>query len=212
QGAVGLTAGTPVPVEIDYSSISGLFSQEIHFGWQTPQRSGIPAAAAAARHADAAVVFANDAQGEGMDRASLSLPGDQDRLAPAGRGPTPPPDRGPDRGRPGADPWPPPGGRLAGGWVPGAAIRPRGRRRAVRRCQPGRPPAGGLPGQRHPRTRTHHTAPPLPGGPRRRALRGGTRCRLPVVRRHRAAAAVPLRLRPVLPAFRRLSRPRVLPP
>jgi len=83
QGAVRLTAGTPVPVEIDYSSISGLFSQEIHFGWQTPPRSGIPAAAAAARHADAAIVFANDAQGEGMDRTSLSLPGDQDQLIQA---------------------------------------------------------------------------------------------------------------------------------
>jgi beta-glucosidase len=83
QGTVRLTAGTPVPVEIDYSSISGLFSQEIHFGWQTPSHSGIPAAVAAARRADAAIVFANDAQGEGMDRASLSLPGDQNQLIQA---------------------------------------------------------------------------------------------------------------------------------
>ena len=83
QGAVQLTAGTPVPVEIDYSSISGLFSQEIHFGWQTPSQSGIPAAVAAARQADVAVVFANDAQGEGMDRTSLALPGDQDQLISA---------------------------------------------------------------------------------------------------------------------------------
>jgi beta-glucosidase len=83
QGTVRLTAGVPVPVEIDYSSISGLFSQEIHFGWQTPSQSGIPAAVAAARAADVAVVFANDAQGEGMDRTSLSLPGDQDQLIEA---------------------------------------------------------------------------------------------------------------------------------
>src|SRR5215472_16509353 len=83
QGAVRLTAGTPVPVEIDYSSISGLFSQEIHFGWEPPSQSGIPAAVAAARQADVAVVFANDAQGEGMDRASLALPGDQDQLIEA---------------------------------------------------------------------------------------------------------------------------------
>ena len=83
QGTVRLTAGTPVPVEIDYSSISGLFSQEIHFGWQTPSQSGIPAAVAAARRADVAIVFANDAQGEGMDRTSLSLPGDQDQLISA---------------------------------------------------------------------------------------------------------------------------------
>ena len=83
QGTVRLTAGRSVPVEIDYSSISGLFSQEIHFGWQTPDQSGIPAAVAAARKADVAVVFANDAQGEGMDRNSLALPGDQDQLIEA---------------------------------------------------------------------------------------------------------------------------------
>jgi beta-glucosidase len=83
QGTVRLTAGHPVPVEIDYASISGLFGQEIHFGWQTPSQSGIPAAVAAARQADVAVVFANDAQGEGMDRTSLALPGDQDQLIDA---------------------------------------------------------------------------------------------------------------------------------
>ena len=83
QGTVQLTAGQAVPVQIDYSSISGLFGQEIHFGWQTPSQSGIPAAVAAAHKADVAIVFANDAQGEGMDRASLSLPGDQDQLIKA---------------------------------------------------------------------------------------------------------------------------------
>jgi beta-glucosidase len=83
QGVVRLTAGHPVPVRIDYSSISGLFGQEIHFAWQTPSQSGVPAAVAAAREADVAIVFANDAQGEGMDRASLALPGDQDQLIDA---------------------------------------------------------------------------------------------------------------------------------
>ena len=72
-----------MPVEIDYSSQYGLFSHEIHFGWQTPSQSGIPAAVAAARKADVAVVFANDAQGEGMDRTSLDLQGDQDQLIEA---------------------------------------------------------------------------------------------------------------------------------
>ena len=80
QGTVPLIAGQSVPVEIDYSSRSGLFSHEIHFGWQTPSQSEIPAAVTAAHHADVAVVFANDAQGEGMDRYSLSLPGDQNQL------------------------------------------------------------------------------------------------------------------------------------
>ncbi|MBV9607459.1 MAG: glycoside hydrolase family 3 C-terminal domain-containing protein [Solirubrobacterales bacterium] len=83
NGAVQLIAGQSVPVEIDYLSASGLFSHEIHFGWQTPSQSGIPAAVAAARQADVAIVFANDAQGEGMDRYSLSLPGDQNQLIDA---------------------------------------------------------------------------------------------------------------------------------
>jgi beta-glucosidase len=83
QGTVQLIAGQSVPVEIDYSSRSGLFSKEIHFGWQKPSDSGIPAAVAAARTAQVAVVFANDAQGEGMDRYSLSLPGDQNQLIDA---------------------------------------------------------------------------------------------------------------------------------
>ena len=80
QGTVHLTAGQSAPVEIDYSSSSGLFSHEIHFGWQRPSESGISGAVAAARRADVAVVFANDAQGEGMDRDSLLLPGDQNEL------------------------------------------------------------------------------------------------------------------------------------
>jgi len=83
QGTVDLTANTSVPVEIDYSSRYGLFSQEIHFAWQQPSESGIPAAVAAARKADVAIVFANDAQGEGMDRTSLDLQGDQNELIEA---------------------------------------------------------------------------------------------------------------------------------
>jgi beta-glucosidase len=83
QGTVQLTAGESVPVEIDYSSRYVVFTQEVHFGWQTPSQSTIPAAVSAARKADVAIVFANDAQGEGMDRYSLGLPGDQDQLIEA---------------------------------------------------------------------------------------------------------------------------------
>ena len=83
QGTMNLTAGTPVPVELDYSSRYGLFSQEVHFAWQRPSESEIPAAVAAARRASVAIVFANDAQGEGMDRTSLDLQGDQDALIEA---------------------------------------------------------------------------------------------------------------------------------
>ena len=64
-----------------------LFGAQIHFGWQPPSASGIPAAVAAARAAPtSAIVFANNAQGEGMDRSTLALPGDQDELiAPSPR-------------------------------------------------------------------------------------------------------------------------------
>ena len=82
QGTVRLTAQAGAGRD-RLLGISGLFSQEIHFGWQVPSQSGIPAAVAAARQADVAIVFANDAQGEGMDRTSLSLPGDQDQLIDA---------------------------------------------------------------------------------------------------------------------------------
>ena len=44
---------------------------------------GSPRRVEAARGADAAIVFANNAQGEGMDRTSLALPGDQDELIAA---------------------------------------------------------------------------------------------------------------------------------
>jgi beta-glucosidase len=83
QAAVRLTAGTPVSIRIDYSSKANLFGAQVHFAWQPPSASGVAAAVDAARHADAAVVVVNNAQGEGMDRVSLALPGDQDQLIDA---------------------------------------------------------------------------------------------------------------------------------
>jgi beta-glucosidase len=83
QDTVQLRAGHPVPIAINYTTDGDLFDQEVHLGWQTPSQSGIPAAVAAARQADVAVVVANNAEGEGMDRDSLSLPGDQNQLIDA---------------------------------------------------------------------------------------------------------------------------------
>jgi beta-glucosidase len=65
---------------IDYTSKAQLFGPQIHFAWQPPSKSDIPAAVDAARRADAAIVIVNNAQGEGMDRSTLALPGDQDAL------------------------------------------------------------------------------------------------------------------------------------
>ena len=56
---------------------------ELHLGWEPPNPKPIQQAVAAAKRAQVAVVFANDSTSEGADRASLALPGDQDRLIEA---------------------------------------------------------------------------------------------------------------------------------
>jgi beta-glucosidase len=83
HAAVPLTAGKPVSIRIEYTSKAHLFGAQIHFAWQPPSASGLGAAVEAARGADAAIVLANTAQGEGMDRDTLALPGDQDALIAA---------------------------------------------------------------------------------------------------------------------------------
>jgi beta-glucosidase len=83
QTEIALTAGRPVAIRVDYSSKAQLFGAQVHLAWQPPAASGIAAAVDAARHADAAIVLANNAQGEGMDRTSLGLAGDQDELIDA---------------------------------------------------------------------------------------------------------------------------------
>lgn len=83
QGVVTLTSGVPVSITVEYSIGSSFSGTALHLGWQPPDPALIEEAEAAARAADIAVVFVNDVTGEGGDRASLSLPGDQDRLIAA---------------------------------------------------------------------------------------------------------------------------------
>jgi beta-glucosidase len=83
QAAVRLTAGRPASIRVDYSSSAQLFGAQVHLAWQPPSASGIPAGVEAARHADAAIVLADNASGEGMDHVGLGLPGDQDQLIDA---------------------------------------------------------------------------------------------------------------------------------
>ena len=83
SGSAFLRAGKPVSIRIEYSSKANLFGAQIHFQWQPPSGSQIAGAVAAARGADAAIVIANAAMGEGMDRSTLALPGDQDALIEA---------------------------------------------------------------------------------------------------------------------------------
>ena len=82
QGTAHLTAGQPVPIEVEYATNSSIGGAELHLGWQLPAKiaSLQKRAVKAARASDVAVVFANDLTAEGMDRPDLALPGDQDDL------------------------------------------------------------------------------------------------------------------------------------
>ena len=85
QAVISLVAGQPVTIRVEYETgPSGVMEEfglrpEVRLGWQPPD-SLIDDAAALAAQCDAAVVIVNQASGEGMDRQSLALPGDQDRL------------------------------------------------------------------------------------------------------------------------------------
>ena len=85
QGVTRLTAGTPVNIVVEYSTQSpqgtGYFGPELHLGWQPT--SMIADAVTAAKNADVAVVYVNQRTGEGMDRDSYDLPGDQNQLIDA---------------------------------------------------------------------------------------------------------------------------------
>jgi alpha-L-rhamnosidase len=85
QAVIPLVAGQPVTIQVEYETGPAAdleefgLRPEVRLGWQPPDGLIDDAAALAAR-CDAAVVIVNQASGEGMDRQSLALPGDQDRL------------------------------------------------------------------------------------------------------------------------------------
>jgi beta-glucosidase len=85
QAVVHLVAGQPLTIRVEYETGPALIVEEfglrpeIRLGWQPPDTL-IDDAATLATQCDAAVVIVNQASGEGMDRQSLALPGDQDRL------------------------------------------------------------------------------------------------------------------------------------
>jgi beta-glucosidase len=88
SGRVDLRAGQPASIQLDYSSATAWVIEElglggyVRLGWQPPDTQ-IQDAARLAADSDVAVVFASHALGEGMDRRSLGLPGDQDALISA---------------------------------------------------------------------------------------------------------------------------------
>jgi beta-glucosidase len=83
-GSIPLVAGRHYRLRIEYVSLPIAF-HSLHVGMRAPV-DGIEAAVAAARTADAAVVFVGSSRGsetEGRDRTSLALPGQQDELVQA---------------------------------------------------------------------------------------------------------------------------------
>jgi beta-glucosidase len=80
-GTVSLTAGRPVSIEVQYYQHGGDASMSL--GWTPPGSDPFAAAVAAARNADAAVVFASNFTAEGGDLADIALPGAQDGLIAA---------------------------------------------------------------------------------------------------------------------------------
>jgi beta-glucosidase len=83
QGTATLSADVPAAIVIEYSIGSSIAGSNLHLGWSPPSSALRAEAVAAAGAADAAIVFVNDVTYEGMDRTSLSLPGDQDALVAA---------------------------------------------------------------------------------------------------------------------------------
>jgi beta-glucosidase len=85
QAIVPLVGGRPLTIRVEYETGPAITAAEfglrpeVRLGWQPPD-SLIDDATDLAARCDAAVVLVNQASGEGMDRQSLALPGDQDRL------------------------------------------------------------------------------------------------------------------------------------
>jgi beta-glucosidase len=91
--AVMLEGGHPVRLRVEFTPREAAPMPGVHMlgttlgtllqlGWAEPD-DRLAKAAAAAKQADVAIVFAADRQGEGADRTRLSLPGDQNELIAA---------------------------------------------------------------------------------------------------------------------------------
>jgi beta-glucosidase len=79
-GAAHLTAGAPIKLVLEHSNDYALLGSALHLGWYPPHPDELAAAMQAAKSADIAIVFAAEQLGEGMDKTSLPLPGNQDAL------------------------------------------------------------------------------------------------------------------------------------
>jgi beta-glucosidase len=80
QGIIALEAGRPVPIELKYSNLSSIMGPGLALGWKVPDPDMLAEAVTAAKQSDMAIVFAAEQMGEGQDKITLALPGDQDNL------------------------------------------------------------------------------------------------------------------------------------
>jgi len=83
QGTIDLKAARPVPIELKYSNSSTIMGPGLALGWQPPDPNMLAKAITAARQSDMAIVFVAEQMGEGQDKVTLALPGDQDKLIDA---------------------------------------------------------------------------------------------------------------------------------
>jgi beta-glucosidase len=83
QGKIKLNAEKPVPIELKYSNSSMIMGPGLALGWQPPDPDMLARAVAAAKSSDVAIVFAAEQMGEGQDKVTLPLPGDQNNLIQA---------------------------------------------------------------------------------------------------------------------------------
>jgi beta-glucosidase len=80
SGSIYLTAGQPVPIEVDYYQNSGGSSLKLQWTPANYTDSNIAAAVALAKSSSTAVVFASNYEQEGNDLSDIELSGDQNQL------------------------------------------------------------------------------------------------------------------------------------
>jgi beta-glucosidase len=81
-GMIELPGQQPKSILVKYDTASAVLGTGLRLGWQPPD-DRIERAVELARHADAAVVFVGEQLGEGGDKQTFGLPGDQDALIEA---------------------------------------------------------------------------------------------------------------------------------
>lgn len=82
-GMAHLEAGKAVKIVVEHSNDYAVLGSAVQLGWSPPHPDEMAAAMQSAKSADLAIVFAGEQLGEGMDKTSLALPGDQDELIEA---------------------------------------------------------------------------------------------------------------------------------